>query len=85
MASFHDLTTVQLKQAVQIREEIESLQGKLDALLGGSSGPTKAKRKMSASHHRKDAGSSTGTSGKGESTDQATRADGREEKRRHHS
>lgn len=55
MATFHDLTTAQLKQAVQIREQIESLQEKLDALLGGSSAPakaktghTKGKRKMSA-------------------------------------
>ena len=37
MASFQDLTTAQLRQAVQIREQIESLQEKLDALLGGSS------------------------------------------------
>lgn len=46
MASFHDLTTAQLKQAVQIREQIESLQEKLDALLGGSSTSTK-KQKVS--------------------------------------
>lgn len=55
MATFQNLTTAQLKQAVQIREQIESLQGKLDALLGGSPtsrkakiGRIKGKRKMSA-------------------------------------
>ena len=45
MASFHDLTTAQLKQAVQMREQIEALQEKLDALLGGSSTHT-PKRKL---------------------------------------
>lgn len=35
MATFHDLTTAQLKRAVQMREQIESLREKLDALLGG--------------------------------------------------
>ena len=45
MASFHDLTTAQLKQAVHMREQIESLQEKLDALLGGSSTHT-PKRKL---------------------------------------
>ena len=34
MVTFHDLTTAQLKQAVKIREQIEALQAKLDALLG---------------------------------------------------
>ena len=54
MATFHELTTVQLKQAVHLREQIESLQEKLDALLGGSSAPKKkvgrpkGKRTMSA-------------------------------------
>ena len=60
MASFHDLTTAQLRQAVQIREQIESLQGKLSALLGGSSpatktsqGPTRGKRTLSAATKKK--------------------------------
>lgn len=54
MATFHDLTTTQLKQAVQIREQIDSLQAKLDAVLGGSSPtPTKAKRTMSAATKKK--------------------------------
>ena len=58
MASLHDLTTAQLKQAVQIREQIESLQEKLDALLGGtspktSSAPTKGKRTVSAATKKK--------------------------------
>ena len=54
MATFHDLTTAQLKQAVQMREQITSLREKLDALLGGSSitttkkvGRPKGKRTMS--------------------------------------
>ena len=57
MPSFHDLTTAQLKQAVQIREQIESLQEKLDALLGGttssSPAPTKGKRFVSAATKKK--------------------------------
>ena len=54
MALFHDLTTTQLKQAVQIREQIESLQEKLAALLGGSaSTPAKGKRVISAATKRK--------------------------------
>lgn len=54
MPSFQDLTTAQLKQAVQIREQIESLQEKLYALLGGSSStPTKGKRVVSAATKRK--------------------------------
>ncbi len=57
MPTFHDLTTAQLKQAVQIREQIESLQEKLDTLLGGAGpvakakqipGQPKARRKFSA-------------------------------------
>ena len=43
MASFQDLTTVQLKQALHLREQIETLQLKLDALLSSSSVPTKKK------------------------------------------
>ena len=46
MATFDNLTTTQLKQAVQIREQIESLQEKLDALLGGTEPTVKGKRKM---------------------------------------
>jgi hypothetical protein len=44
MTSFHDITTAVLKQAVQIREEISSLQERLGSLLGGSS--TTAKKKV---------------------------------------
>lgn len=36
MPSFHELTIAQLKQAVLIREQIETLQGKLASLLGGT-------------------------------------------------
>ncbi len=58
MATFHDLTTSQLKQAVQIRETIESLQAKLDSILGGSAKPKQkverpGKRTMSASGRAK--------------------------------
>ena len=57
MPSFQDLTTAQLKQALQMREQIESLQQKLNALLGGtsptSSAPTKGKRTFSAATRKK--------------------------------
>lgn len=61
MPTFHDLTTAQLKQAVQMREQIEALQEKLDALLGGKSSDTpkkklgrpKGKRTMSAAGRAK--------------------------------
>ena len=56
MATFHDLTTAQLKQAVKIREQLEALQAKLTALLGGaatSSGLTKGRRTMSAATKKK--------------------------------
>ena len=59
MASFHDLTTAQLKQAVQIREQIESLQAKLNALLGGAApiktkvGRATGKRTLSAATKKK--------------------------------
>ena len=61
MPAFHELTTVQLKQAVRLREQIESLQEKLDVLLGGSSttgtkkkvGRPKGKRTMSAAGRAK--------------------------------
>ena len=72
MASFHDLTTAQLKQAVSIREQIESLQEKLDTLLGGTapttSGPTKGKRVMSAATKRKMAAAQQARWGNGEIT-----------------
>ena len=73
MASFHELTTAQLRQAVQIREQIESLQEKLDTLLGGTSTEsfgTSQKPKMGRAKrktHRfprescSDGGSSTGS------------------------
>lgn len=44
MATFHELSVVQLKQAVHLREQIESLQEKLDVLLGGSSTKTPKKK-----------------------------------------
>jgi len=61
MANFHELTTAKLKQAVQLREQIESLQEKLDALLGGGastpSAPTgpraKGRRAMSPATKKK--------------------------------
>ena len=51
MPTFQDLTTAQLRLILQLREQIESLQAKLDALLGGSSSTPKkkmGKRTMSA-------------------------------------
>ena len=58
MATFHDLTTSQLKQAIQIRETIESLQAKLDSILGGTTEPKQriarpGKRTMSAAGRAK--------------------------------
>ena len=47
MATFHELTTSQLKQALQIREQIETLQQKLETLLGGTAPAAKAKQKVS--------------------------------------
>lgn len=35
MATFHELSTAQLRQALQLREQIEALQQKLGELLGG--------------------------------------------------
>ena len=59
MPTFHELSTSQLRQALQLREQIETMQQKLDALLGGGgTGPAvrakgevgrpKGKRTMSA-------------------------------------
>ena len=54
--TFETLTTAQLKTAIQIREQIDSLQEKLAALMGGEKpaavtkkkvGRTKGKRTMS--------------------------------------
>ena len=58
MASFHHLATAQLKQAVHIREQIESLQAKLDTLLGGAApkakvGRSKGARTVSAATKKK--------------------------------
>ena len=36
MPTLHELTVPQLRQALQIREQIESLQDKLNALMGGT-------------------------------------------------
>ena len=50
MPSFQDLTTAQLRQILQLREQIETAQQKLDALLGGAAPKKKkvGKRTMSA-------------------------------------
>lgn len=45
MATFHELTTGQLKQALHIREQIESLQQKLETLLGGTTSVAKSQQK----------------------------------------
>ncbi len=47
MATFHELSTAQLRQALQLREQIEVLQRKLGVLLGGerSASATVAKTK----------------------------------------
>ena len=45
MATFHELSTGQLRQALQMREQIESLQQKLSALLGGKAEAPAAKAK----------------------------------------
>ncbi len=46
MPLFQDLTTTHLRQALQIREQIEFLQDKLEALLGGSGATTTVKKKV---------------------------------------
>ena len=46
MATFSSLTTAQLKQAVQLREQIETAQQKLDALLGAPASAVTPKRKL---------------------------------------
>lgn len=43
MASFTDLTTVQLKQALRLREQIESLQQQLEDLFAGAETSTSTK------------------------------------------
>ena len=52
MATFHELSTGQLRQALQLREQIESLQRKLSAILGGKSsapvGETKGEKSRQA-------------------------------------
>jgi hypothetical protein len=48
MATFHELTTAQLRHALQLREHIESLQKELASLLGGNSAPA-AKPEVAAS------------------------------------
>ena len=47
MATFHELTTNQIKQALQIREQIETLQQKLETLLGGTVPAAGPKQKVS--------------------------------------
>ena len=49
MASFTNLTTVQLRQALQLREQIESLQQKLEALFAGAGTSTGTKPKSKPS------------------------------------
>lgn len=46
MAPFHDLTTAQLRQILQLREQIESLQQKLDAIIGGAGSSSTPKNKV---------------------------------------
>src|SRR5438309_922499 len=57
MTSFHDLTTAQLKDVLQLKERIEFLQEKLSGLQGGSepaaSAPTQGKRVVSAATKKK--------------------------------
>ncbi len=48
MATYQEFSTAQLRQALQLREQIESLQAKLDGLLGGSSSGTSAKANKTA-------------------------------------
>ena len=45
MATFHELSTAQLRQALQLREQIETLQQKLTSLLGGKESPPVATSK----------------------------------------
>ena len=53
MATFQELTIGQLKQALQLREQIESLQQKLEALLGGTAPANKPKQKVSRPARRR--------------------------------
>ena len=48
MATYQDFSTAQLRQALQLREQIESLQAKLDSLLGGTGSGTSAKASKTA-------------------------------------
>ena len=45
MATFHALSTAQLRQALQLREQIEALQQKLSSILGGKESAPVAKTK----------------------------------------
>ena len=45
MATYQEFSTAQLRQALQLREQIESLQMKLDGLLGGNGAGTSVKAK----------------------------------------
>ena len=45
MATFHELSTAQLRQALQLREQIETLQQKLSSILGGKESAPVAKPK----------------------------------------
>ena len=45
MATFHELSTAQLRQALQLREQIETLQQKLSSILGGKDSVPAAKTK----------------------------------------
>jgi hypothetical protein len=58
MTSIHDITTAQLKQAILLREQIDSLQEKLHAVLGGTTtkkkvGGPPGKRTISPEHRAK--------------------------------
>lgn len=58
MPGFHDLSTAQIREVLQLRERIESLQQRLDSLIGGEGqirakggvrGPRAAKRRKAMS------------------------------------
>ncbi|HZM04858.1 MAG TPA: hypothetical protein VFC44_17805 [Candidatus Saccharimonadales bacterium] len=64
MSNINDLTVAQLRRAVEIREEIESLQGQLQSLIGGGSNaaaPTAARRGRKPGRRAKAAARAAGT------------------------
>lgn len=59
MSSFHELSTSQLRQALKLREQIESLQQKLAAILGDAGTPPKTAEVKSKSGGRQRKGKRT--------------------------